>query len=289
VYTDAGHLLDERGVAKTRAVITFGPFAATTPRPAERAAAPAYDADSQTCANVYCHGGAFTDGRATGTRPTWSGGAALAACGSCHGLPPANHDAAWTACATCHPRSATGRSARHLDGLVSVGDESGTCAACHPNPGGAHASHTLARRGLARALSCQECHVVPATVGAPGHLDAAPAEVYPAAWTPGLAARDGATPAFDGARCANVYCHGGGTRLEADRAPGIVRSPAWSDESGAAATCGGCHGVPPTTAPHAASMSLGGCAACHPSIDARGTLVDPAEGGTHLDGVVDVR
>jgi hypothetical protein len=36
VYTDAGHLLDERGVAKTRAVITFGPFAATTPRPAER-------------------------------------------------------------------------------------------------------------------------------------------------------------------------------------------------------------------------------------------------------------
>jgi len=289
VYTDAGHLLDDKGAAKTRATITFGAFAATTPKPAERSGAPAYDAETQSCANIYCHGAAFSDARAANTRPTWSGGAASSDCGSCHGNPPANHDAARVDCAVCHPRSSTGKSERHVDGLVSIGDETGTCTSCHPNPGGAHRSHTTAPRGLSRALVCQDCHIVPATVGAPGHLDAAPAEVFPTGWTPGLAASDGASPLYDGTRCTNVYCHGSGTKLGADQASGILRTPAWSDVGGPAAVCGGCHGVPPTTAPHTASMSLGACSTCHPSIDARGTLISPAAGGTHLDGVVDVR
>ena len=39
-----------------------------------------------TCSNVYCHGN-FKNG-ATTLAPSWLGGAAAAACGSCHGLPP---------------------------------------------------------------------------------------------------------------------------------------------------------------------------------------------------------
>jgi hypothetical protein len=49
--------------------------------------------------------------------------------------------------------------------------------------------------------------------------------------------------------------------------------------------CGSCHGVPPATAPHTATMGLADCARCHAKgIDPNGVLL-----GAHLDGVVDVQ
>ncbi|MFL5264202.1 MAG: CxxxxCH/CxxCH domain c-type cytochrome, partial [Anaeromyxobacteraceae bacterium] len=48
-----------------------------------------YDAATQTCSNVYCHGN-FPSSKATlpPPSPTWNGGSDAATCGSCHDLPP---------------------------------------------------------------------------------------------------------------------------------------------------------------------------------------------------------
>jgi predicted CxxxxCH...CXXCH cytochrome family protein len=119
-------------------------------------------------------------------------------------------------------------------------------------------------------------------VGATGHVDSAPpAEVFPAGWG-GLAAADGAMPAFAAGGCGGVYCHGGGESLADDLAPGLVRTPSWSG-GGGEVFCGSCHGAPPVDGTHAPGLGLGDCASCHPSsVDAFGNPL-----GTHLDGAID--
>ncbi len=290
VYTDAGHLFAADGtLLPDEPRVTFGALAGASLDGGARIGPPTYA--SGTCSNVYCHGGAFADASATNRAPTWSGGGDQAACGTCHGTPPSDH--ARTNCAECHPRVVDGSGkivdfARHLDGKLSLGDESGGCLACHPSPGGAHASHTGAAHKIAAPIACGDCHAVPQAVSSAGHIDhAGPATVFPAGLG-GLAFSDGAQPAWShaAATCSAVYCHGGGAALAADTSPSIVRAPSWTPGSGAA-TCGACHGIPPTNAPHTAAMTLADCARCHPStIDASGALV---AGGTHLDGKVDAQ
>lgn len=119
------------------------------------------------CAATYCHGN-FPGGRGQPGGPnalmSWTGTAADAACGSCHGLPPAvqtdgvtPHTTA-TACGACHDgyTSTSVNLATHLDGVVEV-------AGRHPagwvdvnlaNRGGPHA---LAF-GEGGAQSCTPCH-----------------------------------------------------------------------------------------------------------------------------------
>lgn len=94
-FADPGHI-DGDG----RAEVTLGE------RARRGGAAPAYDPDAGTCANTYCHGG----GRfGAGVTTVWNQvGTGQAACGTCHGLPPApdtghpNVPATLT-CNTCHP------------------------------------------------------------------------------------------------------------------------------------------------------------------------------------------
>jgi predicted CxxxxCH...CXXCH cytochrome family protein len=235
------------------------------------------------CSGVYCHGGDFTDlsgapfsdRAAHDNTPLWTGGPSEAACGNCHGIPPSNH--ARYQCSECHPKVMNADGAildpsRHDDGKLSLGDESGSCAACHPTDpaklSGAHLSHMTAPLGLRAPLDCGDCHTVPKAIDDPGHIDRAGG---PQIHFGVLATANGSAPTFDGARCANTWCHGAAT-------------PAWSDGP-SAAWCGACHAVPPADASHNAGMSLNGCVACHASsIDAHGTFVP---GGTHLDGVVD--
>jgi predicted CxxxxCH...CXXCH cytochrome family protein len=118
--------------------------------------------------------------------------------------------------------------------------------------------------------------VVPATVDAPGHIDAAPAEVVLGgrAVAPGLPA-----PAWDraSATCSNVYCHG--VTFQAASA-GATPTPVWTGALGAA-PCGSCHATDP--AGHAA-FAVTDCATCHAnSVNADGTI---KAGGTHLDGTI---
>lgn len=170
----------------------------------------------------------------------------LAVCAKCHGDDFAG-GASEKACTSCH-----------VDGPTA-------CVTCHREgpTTGAHVEHRVAQ------LACAECHAVPQSWDAPGHIldDAAPSEVTFGArahLTPVVANRSG-PPAFVERTCANVYCHGdvlpaaGGSRTR----------PGW-DEPAPSGTCGRCHGAPPPSHPQAE------CASCHPS------------SAPHIDGVTQI-
>ena len=134
---------------------------------------------------------------------------------------------------------------------------------------GAHQQHLNVAPTWHRQVACSDCHVVPQTVGAPGHIDGDNvAEVQ-------FSALAGAAPAYTGTTC-TAQCHGstalGGTHPE----------PTWTQVDGSQVTCGSCHGTPPP-APHPQDPN---CASCHPSME-EGSLTfrDPS---LHINGVVDV-
>ncbi len=279
-YTDVGHLFASDGSVIDRATVTFGALAGSGAK---------FDPPSGTCSGVYCHGGTLIDSAATNRTPSWNGSAP---CGSCHGLAPSDHQS--DKCSDCHPkvvdanRSIVDKS-RHVDGKVSLGDESGTCSACHATLDFAHSAHLDAPHGLSAKIACTTCHVVPSKLSDPGHLDGK-VEVFPAPLAgSSLAFAGGAMPAFDAtsARCNDVYCHGGGA-LSSDTAKSINRTPSWTGGS-TQAECGGCHGVPPVGGSHDPSMTLGTCVKCHPStIDANGNILFANATTTHMNGTVDV-
>ncbi len=99
------------------AQVTFLDPLALTPS-AGNIPSPQYDPQSLTCRNTYCHGNfqlskatspydfVYEDSVIAGANfsPLWTGGGSQAACGTCHGLPPAGHfDFGNTAkCTSCH-------------------------------------------------------------------------------------------------------------------------------------------------------------------------------------------
>jgi predicted CxxxxCH...CXXCH cytochrome family protein len=280
VYTDVGHLFDVDGRVITSAQVTFGPLAKAD------GAAPTWDGAS--CQGAYCHGATLHDPSATHTTPLWRAGANQALCGSCHGVPPASHANRPSDCSECHGRVVDvnrnwADPSLHVDGKVSLGDDSGTCAACHPSPGGAHASHTQAAHRLAPALDCSACHQVPTSVDSPGHIDHPDAVVFPIG-SSALARTDEANPTWTAASstCADVYCHGGGKVLANDATASVRRTPGWNDGP-TAAECGACHGIPPADGAHLPGLMLTDCHKCHRTVDASGALV-PA---THINGIID--
>jgi predicted CxxxxCH...CXXCH cytochrome family protein len=315
-WDDPGHLFNADGSERTVGQVTFGTLAGTaTP---QRTAAPSWSHEAATCSNVYCHGGAFTDSKATAPAPSWNGGHADGSCGSCHGLPPASHGNTNVACAACHPNVSGGAgapvvltsNATHIDGVIQVGDGTGACNSCHgsaasPAPPrdlegntdtsaigvGAHQAHLTAAHGISAPVACSACHLVPAAVNSPGHLDGS----LPATLTfQGIAISDGATPAYNHATatCSNVYCHGGGNTLAGDTSANLFRTPVWTGGSENIA-CGSCHGLPPKDTNHAATLTLLDCYQCHPStIDKTGAIIVSGSPGaatsTHINGVVDV-
>jgi predicted CxxxxCH...CXXCH cytochrome family protein len=271
-WSDEGHVRRNGAADEPPAELDF----ATAAR--RGGAEPSY-ADGR-CSGVYCHGATLRDGGATVTTPAWRGGPAEAACGTCHGAPPASH--ADDRCATCHPAA----TARHLDGVTTIGRSAG-CDGCHgdassPAPPrdlsgataitalgvGAHRAHLDGPRRLRGPIACAACHRVPAAVGEVGHIDsAAPAEV-----DAGLGWDRAAES------CATAWCHG-------------PARPRWT--SSGQVTCGTCHGIPPADADHAPDLPLTACAGCHPrSVDAFGNILfsNGPSGPTseHLDGDVDL-
>lgn len=257
-----GHINGTADVAFSGLAVAFG-------------ATPAWDAATARCSDAYCHGGESR---------SWQAPAGAAPCDGCHGNPPASHArfrrvAGPSSCATCHPAPPD---PRHVDGTLDL-EPRIACDTCHghgplgaPAPAldgsadpfsrgaGAHRRHldeTLDDR-IGRVVPCGSCHPVPASVTAPGHLDvSAPADV--------VLTHGGSYDSVTGS-CV-VGCHW-------DRTPG----PAWTDASGAARACDGCHGFPPATmrdgTPHTpAPPELSACVACH--------TFTPA---THVDGHVDL-
>ncbi|HEY6004579.1 MAG TPA: CxxxxCH/CxxCH domain-containing protein, partial [Anaeromyxobacter sp.] len=95
---DAGH------VDGPTATVAFGGLAS-------KGTAPAWSRGEATCSSTYCHGATLAGG--TNTSPIWTVlDGTQAACGTCHGNPPATgrhgqHVISWSVpCFACHPRVA---------------------------------------------------------------------------------------------------------------------------------------------------------------------------------------
>jgi predicted CxxxxCH...CXXCH cytochrome family protein len=143
---------------------------------------------------------------------------------------------------------------------------------------GAHRSHlALSKTTTFHApVECASCHLVPAEVQSPGHIDD---DDNRAELTFGALARTGgAEPVLneDGS-CSNVYCHG------STLTGGSLNAPIWNVVNGTARECGTCHGAPPP-APHPANEN---CGSCHPTVSAADNRVflDPT---LHINGIVEV-
>ena len=309
-WTTPGHLfLDDGSVDPAPAEVVISGLGSQLANGAQGTNA-AWDTGTRTCSGVYCHGGAFADSAAANTTPAWDlVGMGEAACGSCHGTPPADH--ASGECVTCHAAVASGPDtivdpSLHVNGRVDLGRDPAAdpaaCDRCHgsstsPAPPsdlfggmsttllgvGAHATHLFGRYGYSTSVTCGDCHVVPSVVTDPGHLDSAlPADVT----FGGLASTGGAAPVWDRASgtCSNVYCHGGGTRLSADATPTRNPSPQWTSVGTGEAVCGSCHGTPPQTGSHPARSD---CSTCHSSVvDDFGNIIHTNGQTNHLNGTV---
>ncbi len=134
---------------------------------------------------------------------------------------------------------------------------------------GAHQQHMTIAPTWHRQIECADCHIVPAEVGSPGHIDGDnKAEVT-------FSMIAGPNALWAGTTC-TTKCHGS-TALG-----GTSPTPTWTQVDGTQSTCGSCHSTPPP-APHPADTN---CASCHPTMEEGSmTFRDPS---SHINGQVDV-
>jgi predicted CxxxxCH...CXXCH cytochrome family protein len=151
---------------------------------------------------------------------------------------------------------------------------------------GAHTTH-LEGNLLSDGLECVECHMVPESLYAPGHVDDdLPAEVT----FSGLAFTDGAQPAWNHstAGCSNVYCHGNWSLSKenslfpwayaGETIGGNNATVTWTGANQAA--CGSCHALPPSG--HL-QFALNECANCHVGVvNSQGEIIDKTK---HINGM----
>ncbi len=235
-----------------------------------------YEASTGAC-SVGCHAATPSS-----PAPRWRQPQTATPCAGCHETPPRNH---WPGpCTTCHVEpNATGTALTanrlHLNGRVDVGDGSGTCSACHGRDGDPwplDATHRAHRdTTLTTPVACSECHEVPATVTAPGHLDDRGAGDLRFG---ARALARGSRATFEAGTCASVACHGEGL---------IGRSStrvAWRATSSPG--CDGCHGTPPPR-PHTASASCENVICHGAEVERVGDALRllPSGRAAHIDGV----
>jgi predicted CxxxxCH...CXXCH cytochrome family protein len=127
------------------AALTWGTTA--TSIATKESASPSYAAGR--CSSTFCHGATLAGGTYGGSNkaPLWTGGAAEAACGTCHGAPPTNHDPSFTIdgaggttrCNDCHSATvnadgtikfAADGSSVHMNGVRDA-PSGGACTSCH--------------------------------------------------------------------------------------------------------------------------------------------------------------
>lgn len=256
-----------------------------------------------TCA-VRCHGQTAWGG--SHTTPTWTQvDGTQATCGSCHGTPPPppHPNVTNNNCAECHPtmeeNSLTFRDPdSHINGTLDLVDSSqtGGCAGtCHGTTGvnaappkdvsgdtartaagvGAHQAHLGAPTFGHRPVVCLDCHKVPTTQAAPGHIDGDNiAEVTFGFLNPIATYTAGTTT------CSNLYCHGNGRGGNGTRD--------WLSMD--AQQCGDCHRID--------GQNMSGdhqdhldkdllCSDCHSTVvDAAMGIIGP---NLHINGVHEVK
>jgi len=195
------------------------------------------------------------------------------ACNTCHGdfSAPANDQISYAP-----PRGVRGETVTSYRGV------------------GAHQKH-LKGGTISSVTACAECHRIPSTLLATGHIDSnLPAEVFFGGPLARVSSAITPNPAFNSQTlaCSNTFCHGN-FRLRKATSPyqlfytdsvmvGANKTVAWT--GGAAdAACGTCHGLPP--AGHIAS-ALTSCWTCHPAVmDFTGQIIDKTK---HINGKINV-
>ena len=198
-------------------------------------------------------------------------GLAVAGCDASR-LPAADADAsaAEPACTACHGGPESIAPPKAVDGSTST---------LHRGVG-AHQTH-LRASAIARAVTCESCHVVPKAVYDVDHIgaeDGRATVTLSTSWLPALATGT-AAGVWDPktTSCSNVACHGAALKT-----PGKHASPNWTLVDGSQRSCGSCHGAPPA-APHPASTKCEGCHAA--TAGPNGTIIGLDK---HINGKVDV-
>ena len=136
------------------------------PRATAGGAVALWNPETLTCAN-YCHGATLSAG-GTNHAPSWTGGPAEAACGTCHGAPPPAPHTASTSCGACHPgyTLTSVNPATHVDGVVQSWShpEGYADAAQHGRDAndqgfaGCASCHGADLGGGTAGVSCNACH-----------------------------------------------------------------------------------------------------------------------------------
>lgn len=217
----------------------------------------------------------------------------IAACQSCHGA-DLSGGLVGVACGKCHDGGVHGgvtvvafriAGATNCIGCHGGVDDQGGAPpratwgnAADPIRVGAHSTH------VAAGYDCGVCHLKPADMLSPGHIDGPTADVV----FGGMALTGPSKPSWDRAtaRCSSTYCHGG------TLAGGSNSAPDWTKVGEGQAACGTCHGLPPAAFPspsHPVYVFAAPCLGCHPAtstVDAGGQDALVA-GGPHLNGAVE--
>ncbi len=113
---------------------------------------PAWNRESGTCSDVYCHGAVLAGG--VNTTPLWTDqDLGDQPCSACHGSPPPAPHPGLTSCSRCHPDTVISdtnidiQGGKHIDGVVQIGGG---------GSGPGHLAHT--EEGIGPALGCEHCH-----------------------------------------------------------------------------------------------------------------------------------
>lgn len=215
--------------------------------------------------------------------PDYSGGLVNESCLDCHVLTQGPEN-----CTTCHGSLSSYAPPKDLEGNIS-----------NSEPGvGAHQEH-LKLNDVGKPVWCSECHIVPQSLYAPGHIDSdQPAEVIfngPRSLTvtnePGTSEYDPSLPTFEpdpsfdysALTCANTYCHGYFKNGNLDT------KPVWNNPS--TAQCGSCHGQGSNPLPKLASQggshpANSNCYICHSGVvDEDLKIINPEK---HIDGLLNL-
>ena len=218
-----------------------------------------------TCNTTTCHGA---------VSPAWANNTTNYTCTKCHGkkvvqaLYSTNND--WQA----------------APGYGGTGTDLGGASAATDAQVGAHDTHLRALNLISAKVTCNQCHIVPATAAAAGHSDSAtPAEVV---FSGTAVAGSGTAPTYVAGTCNNTYCHYGRSPYAppatAQGAVGWTNTAYLTGVDTAAADCGKCHASPPlSTGTHSGGLTIASCNGCHDHVNTSGVFTNPS---LHIDGIV---
>ncbi len=216
----------------------------------------------------------------------YAGGVSSPTCNNCH-----KNSGGPEACNTCHGDFANTNQVAPPKALNN--------ATATTDPGvGAHTIHLTGLTAM-NNVACSECHTVPTSLYAAGHLDnSQKAEVIFGNFTNSGVSK--ASYNFSNNTCANTYCHGNFEFSKAnsnypfiytaDKMTGTNYSPKWTKVDGTEGKCGTCHGLPP--AGHQPA-ELKACSTCHPGI-VKEVIVNKvltleiADKSKHINGKINV-